>query len=165
MKEQTFGNNDSSGAVVVGQCMRRPSRKNSAVAHELEVTIDGDIVTFECLLQIPGATIRIQFELTAQRVLIDCRRATMVRLIFKAYAAVVEVLEQILNSVIDHSVFAKYSANLFSCLPRPCLELVLVEDNGPNLMLTYYDEKIILHELSCPYISLKESFEDTLQHT
>ena len=88
----------------------------------------------------------------------------MVRLIFKAYAAVVEVLELILNSVINHSVFAKYSANLFSCLPRPCLELVLVKDNDPNLMLTYYDEKIILHELSCPYIPLKESFEDTLQH-
>ena len=89
----------------------------------------------------------------------------MVRLTFEACVAIVEALEQIWNGTIGHSVFAEYSVDLLSRFSRTHPELVPVDDNGPNLMLTYYDEKIILHELSCPYIPLKESFEDTLQHT
>ena len=89
MKEHFFSNSDSNGTVVVGQCMRRSSRKNSAIAHELEATVDGGIVTPECVLQIPGARIRMHFELTAQRVLIERRRTAMMRLIFEACVAVV----------------------------------------------------------------------------
>ena len=89
----------------------------------------------------------------------------MVRLIFEACVAVVETLEPISNGAIGHSVFAEYSVDLLSRLPRTCPELVLVEDDGPNLMLAYHDEKIILYALSCPYIPLRESFENVLQYT
>jgi hypothetical protein len=103
----TIINADFKSVVVVSQCLRRSSRKKSAVSHRLEVTINGAIMIFECLLQNPSASIKMQFELMAQRVFIERRRAAIVRLIFKACLIVVEALKPISNGTIGQSAFAE----------------------------------------------------------
>ena len=69
------------------------------------------------------------------------------------------------DGAFESCALAEYSNNISGRRRRFGTAWRLVEDHGSNLMLTYHDEKIILYELSRPYILLMKSFENILHYT
>src|ERR1700729_1311023 len=114
---------------------------------------DGATAVSKFLLQIPGTSIRMHFQLVAQSVFVKGDWPARVRLTFTARIAFVAALEPVAHSPIGSSVWPKRSVDLLGRLPYTGLQLIFVKHNRALLALIHIDSQLINPRRACPFIS------------